>query len=68
MGRRLAHRPRYRNLQHLSRFPLPKQKAFFHTHWAYRQQTIHYEKRTLGQGLLSVSLPRFVHSVILRRA
>ena len=68
MSRRLAHRPRYRNLYHLSRFPPPTQKAFFHTHWAYRQHTIHYEKRTVGHGLLSISLPRFVHSMILRRA
>ncbi|HET9919842.1 MAG TPA: hypothetical protein VFQ30_08385 [Ktedonobacteraceae bacterium] len=68
MSRRLAHRPRYRNLHHFSRFPLPTQKAFFHTSWAYRRQTFHHEQRTVGQGLLSIPLPRFVHSVILRRA
>lgn len=68
MSRRLANRPRYRNLHHLSRLPLAKQKAFFHTHWAYRQQATHYEKHPMGRGLLSVSFPRFVHGVILRRA
>jgi hypothetical protein len=69
MSRRLAHRPRYRNLRHLSPLPLPTQKSFFRTRWAYRQESsIHYQKRPLGQGLLSIPFPRFIHSVILHRA
>ncbi len=68
MSRRLAHRPRYRNLRHLSPLPLPAQKSLFRTRWTYRQQTItRYQKRSIGQGLLSLPLPRFVHSVILNR-
>lgn len=68
MSRRLAHRPRYRNLRHLSPLPLPAQKSFFRTRWTYRQQTItYYQKHSLGQGLLSLPFPRFVHSVMLNR-
>lgn len=69
MSRRLAHRPRYRNFRHLSPPPLPTRKSFIHTRWTYRQQTItNYQKRPLGQGLLSITFPRFVHSIMVRWA
>ena len=69
MSRHLAYRPRYRNLRPLAPFPLPTRKSFSRARWAYRQQTIpSYQRLPLGQRLLSIPFPRFVHSVIVRRA
>ncbi len=54
MSRRIAHRPRYNTMRQLPHPPLRSHKEFLRTHWIYRRQTISYQKRTLGQGLLLI--------------
>jgi hypothetical protein len=69
MSRHLAYRPRYRNLRSLTPLPLPTRKSFSRVRWTYRQQDItSYRRPPLGQRLLAIPFPRFVHSVIVRRA
>ena len=63
MSRRIAHRPRYRDMRHLSQPSLRTQKEFFRQHWTYRRLNLSYPKPILGQGLLLVPFYRFVHSI-----
>ncbi len=66
MSGRIAHRPRYRNLKHLSQPTLRTRKDFFRTRWTYRRLANTYQKPILGQSLLLVPFYRFVHSAIIR--
>ena len=63
MSRRIAHRPRYREMRHLSQPSLRTRKEFFHRRWTYRRLNFPYQKRTLAHGLLFVPIYRFVHSI-----
>jgi hypothetical protein len=63
MSRRIAHRPRYRDIRHLSRPSLRTRQEFFRYGWTYRRLNIPNHKPILGQGLLLVPLYRFVHSI-----
>jgi hypothetical protein len=63
MSRRIAHRPRYRDMRYLSQPSLRTRKEFFHQRWTYRRQTFTYQKPMLGQSLLLVPFYRFVHSI-----
>jgi hypothetical protein len=51
MSRRIAHRARYRNMRHFTLFSPRSRHDFFSIRWAYRLQTLPYEKRPLGYGL-----------------
>lgn len=63
MSRRIAHRPRYRDMRHLNKPSLRTRKEFFRQNWTYRRQTIAYQKISLGQGLLFLPFQRFIHSL-----
>ena len=63
MSRRFAHRPRYRNMRHLSQPSLRSRQEFFRPGWTYRRLNFPYPKPILGQGLLLVPFYRFVHSI-----
>jgi hypothetical protein len=66
MSRRIAHRPRYRNMRQLVQPPLHPRQNFFRSRWTYRHQRPSYEKHPLGYRL-SLIVPgyRFIHSVML---
>lgn len=63
MSRRIAQRPRYRDMRHLKRPSLQTRKEYFRQNWAYRRLNIPYQKISLGQGLLLLPTQRFVHSL-----
>ena len=63
MSRRIAHRPRYRDMRHLSQPSLRTRQEFFRQCWTYRRWNLSYPKPILGQGLLLVPFYRFVHSL-----
>ena len=63
MSRRIAHRPRYREMRHLSQPSLRTRKEFFPRRWTYRRLNFSYQKPSLGHGLLFVPVYRFVHSI-----
>lgn len=63
MSRRIAHRPRYRNMRHLAQSSLSTRQEFFPRHWTYRRQTLLYPQPILGQGLLLIPFHRFVHNL-----
>jgi hypothetical protein len=63
MSRRIAHRPRYREMRHLSQPSLRTRKEFFPRRWTYRRLNFSYQKTTLGRGLLFAPIYRFVHSI-----
>ncbi len=65
MSRRIAHRPRYRDMRYLSQSSLRTHKDFFRQRWTYRHQALAYSKPILGKGLLLVPFYRFVHSLSL---
>jgi hypothetical protein len=65
MSRRIAHRPRYRDMRYLSQSSLRTHKDFFRQRWTYRHQTLAYSQPILGKGLLLVPFYRFVHSLSL---
>ena len=65
MSRRIAHRPRYRDMRHMSQPSLRTRKEFFRQRWTYHHQNLAYSKPILGQGLLLVPFYRFVHSLSL---
>ena len=65
MSRRIAHRPRYRDMRYLSQSSLRTHKDFFRQRWTYRPQNLAYSKPILGKGLLLVPYYRFVHSLSL---
>jgi hypothetical protein len=66
MSRRIAHRPRYRNIPTMVRPTGHSRKEFFSWHWTYRPLTIPYQKRLPGQGLRLLPFHRLVHSVLMR--
>ncbi|HLJ33594.1 MAG TPA: hypothetical protein VKU38_08085 [Ktedonobacteraceae bacterium] len=66
MTRRIAHRPRYRNVPPQSSRVSHAHKDLFYTRWAYRRFKIPYAQPRLGQGLLFAPVYRFVHSNLLR--
>lgn len=55
MSRRIAHRPRYHQMRPLPHPSLRSHKDFLRTRWTYRHQTIPYQKRSPGQGILHFS-------------
>ncbi len=61
MSRRIAHRPRYRNIPTMVRTTNYARKTFFPHHWMYRPLTIPYQKRLPGQGLSLLPFHRLVH-------
>ena len=65
MSRRIAHRPRYRDMRYLSQSSLRTHKDFSRQRWTYRPQNLAYSKPILGKGLLLVPYYRFVHSLSL---
>jgi hypothetical protein len=68
MSGRIAHRPRYRNMQQFVQSPLPFRREFFRKRWTYRRQTISYEKRPLGYGLSLIPLNyRLAGQLIMHR-
>jgi hypothetical protein len=67
MSRRIAHRPRYRNMRSIPQPSLRSHKDFFRNNWTYRRQGIPFQKRTLGQGLLLIPWGyRLVHGLVGR--
>ncbi len=54
MSRRIAHRPRYQAMRSIPQPLLRSHKNFLRNRWTYRRQTIPFQKRTLGQGLLLI--------------
>jgi hypothetical protein len=66
MSRRIAHRPRYRNMRQLVQpQPHPRQN-FFHTRWTYRHQKSSYEKHALGYRLSLIPISyRFIPGIML---
>ncbi len=66
MTRRIAHRPRYRNVAPPTSRITHARKDLFHTRWAYRRFTLPYTRPRLGQALLLSPVYRFVHSNLLR--
>ena len=54
MSRRIAHRPRYQTIRHIPHPSLRSHKDFLRNRWTYRRQTIPYQRRPLGQGLLLI--------------
>ncbi len=65
MSRRIAHRPRYRNMRRVIQPPPRTRKDFFPTRWTYRRLIHTYQKPVLGQGLLRIPFYQFVHSIRL---
>ncbi len=63
MSRRIAHRPRYRNLHHFAQSSRSTQQEFFPRHWTYRRQPLFYPRPVLGQGLLLIPFQCFVHNL-----
>lgn len=63
MSRRIAHRPRYRDMRHLVQPSQRTRKDFLRQKWAYRRSTLAYQKISLGQGLLLLPFQRFIHSI-----
>jgi hypothetical protein len=63
MSRRIAQRPRYRDMRHLKRPSLYTRKEYFRQNWTYRRLNSSYQKISLGQGLLLLPIQRFVHSL-----
>jgi hypothetical protein len=69
MSRRIAHRPRYRNMRHLILSSPRSRQDFFHLRWLHRRQTSHYEKHALGYGISLIPVNyRLVHGLIMRPA
>jgi len=66
MTRRIAHRPRYRNVLPQSSHVSHARKDLFSARWTYRSFKISYTPPKLGQGLLLAPIYRFVHSNFLR--
>jgi len=58
MNRRIAHRPRYRNMRYLSQAPLRIRRDFSPRRWSYRNLKLAYPRPVLGQGLLQVPFYR----------
>ena len=66
MRQRIAHRPRPQAIRHFSYSPRHFTKNFCRDRWTYRRQTIPYQKRPLGQGLLLVPFGyQLVHRFII---
>ena len=65
MSRRIAHRPRYRDMRHLSQPTFRTRREFFSHRWTYHRQHFAYPKPILGQGLLLVPFYRLAHSIRL---
>jgi hypothetical protein len=64
MNRRIAHRPRYRNLHYFSQTPSFRIRRDFSPRWSYRKLKPIYPKPALGQGLLQIPfyrLPQLLH-------
>ena len=66
MTRRIAHRPRYRNVPPQTSHVSHARKDLFYTRWTYRRFKIPYTPPKLGQGLILAPIYRFVHSNFLR--
>jgi hypothetical protein len=67
MSRRIAHRPRYHAMRSIPQPLLRTHKNFLRNRWTYRRQTISFQKRTLGQGLLLIPWGyRVLRSAIVR--
>lgn len=66
MTRRIAHRPRYRNLPPQSSRVSHARKDLFYARWTYRRFKLTYTQPGLGHGLLLAPVYRFVHSNLLR--
>ncbi len=66
MSRRLAHRPRYRSLQHSMQPGLHSRQNFFRLRWSYRNRTPIYEKHAPGHSLSLIPLKhRLAQYIIL---
>ncbi len=57
MSRRIAHRPRYRDMRQFIQPSARSRQYFFRTRWTYRRQTIKYEKHPPGYGLSLIPVP-----------
>ncbi|HLX39865.1 MAG TPA: hypothetical protein VKR42_05005 [Ktedonobacteraceae bacterium] len=66
MTRRIAHRPRYRNVPPQSSRVSHARKDLFYARWAYRRFKISYNQPTLGRSLLLAPVYRFVHYNLIR--
>jgi hypothetical protein len=67
LSRRIAHRPRYRNIRQFIQPSERSRQHFFRTRWTYRRQTTDYEKHPLGYGLSLIPVPlryRLMNSLI----
>lgn len=62
MSQRIAHRPRYRDLRHLTKPSARTYKTFFKVRWTYRRQALPPPKSLPGQSLMFVPFQRFVHA------
>jgi hypothetical protein len=54
MSRRIAHRPRYHSIRSIPQTPPHSHKDFLRYHWTYRSQSIPYQRRNLGQGIMLI--------------
>ncbi len=69
MSDRLAHRPRYHGTFKHIRPSRHLQKEYLRNRWAYRRQTPHHEKHSLGYSLSLVPLGyKFVRGLLVRYA
>lgn len=66
MTRRIAHRPRYRNVPPQTSRVSRKYKDRFYTHWAYRRFNLPRPQPRLGQGLLLAPVYRFAHTILIQ--
>ncbi|HLH61784.1 MAG TPA: hypothetical protein VKV20_08875 [Ktedonobacteraceae bacterium] len=65
MSRRIAYRPRYHQMRPLPHPSLRSHKDFLRNRWTYRHQTMPYQKRSPGQGLLLIPWGyRFMRGVL----
>jgi hypothetical protein len=69
MSRRIAHRPRYRNMRYLPLSSPRSHRDFFRIRWMYRRQEPLYEKHELGYGLSLIPISyHMVCGIFLRSA
>jgi len=69
MGKRIAHRPRYRTTQKPTQSAFYSRQPFFYAYWKYRNHTIAYEKHPAGYQLSLMPLRhRLMQQLVLYQA
>jgi hypothetical protein len=69
MGKRIAHRPRYRTSQKPALSTFYSRQSFLRAYWKYRNTSIAYEKHALGYQLSLTPLRhRLMQQLVLYQA